>query len=101
MYHILLHTVFESCVSDFEGTLLGVPHGEYAVDVANCRRCLCNDGGLVECEPSQTCQSIRLNPISCEHEGETISHGEQFDVSQISNCNMQFSIQSKVAQKVM
>lgn len=75
--------VFESCVSELGGVLLGVPHGEYAVDAANCRRCLCNDGNLVECEPAQNCENIQSNPVGCEYDGRMTSHGEQFDVGPI------------------
>lgn len=61
--------------------MVGVPHGEYIVDAANCRRCLCDDGSLDECEPSQTCQSIQANPRGCEYNGREIDHGDNFEVS--------------------
>ncbi len=73
--------MFESCTRTVGGTRFGVAHGDYLVDVASCRRCLCDDGSLTECEPAQTCQSIQLNPTSCQYDGNTISHGERFDVS--------------------
>jgi hypothetical protein len=63
-----------------DGVRVGVPHGEFVMDVANCRRCLCNDGSLEECEPAQDCLRIQLNPASCEYEGETITQGGEFDV---------------------
>lgn len=77
--------------------MFGVPHGEYAVDVANCRRCLCNDGEFVECEPSGTCQSIQPNPVSCQYDGETISHGDRFKVSKQIHCNTNINLACLIA----
>lgn len=72
--------MFASCTSEVGGVTLGVPHGEFLVDAANCRRCLCNDGSLEECEPSQTCMSIQLDPVGCEYNGNRFEDGDTFQV---------------------
>ena len=72
--------VFASCISNRGGTFFGVPNGEYIVDVANCRRCLCDDGSLSDCEPSQGCQTIQPDLASCTNGDKIIPHGEKFEV---------------------
>lgn len=80
-YNILCPAVFASCVAEVGGASLGVPHGEYSVDVGTCRRCRCDNGSLIDCGPTQTCRSIQASPSSCTYRNRIIRHGENFEVS--------------------
>ena len=76
--------MFLSCVTNRGGVLFGVPNGKYTVDRDNCRRCLCNGGSLSDCRSSQKCETIQPQPASCTYKGDTIPHGEKFNVCNLS-----------------
>ena len=62
------------------GQLLGVSHGEYFVDVENCRRCLCDNGEATLCEPSATCTALQVLPQDCQYRGQDLQHGDSLQV---------------------
>ena len=75
-----MSVVFDNCITEVGGIVTGAAHGEYIVDSVNCRRCLCNNGSMEDCEASSTCLSILRNPTGCSFNDSIIPHGRKFNV---------------------
>ena len=72
---------FESCTVMIGNEQYEVEHGKTALNLANCSRCLCQDGELQFCESTgNNCETLNASQ-SCTVNNKVIQHGQRFKVS--------------------
>lgn len=77
--------MYEECTVQKGGYMYGIPHGEYIINMAECTRCLCENGQAILCESSAVCRAFSTNiqDTQCDYDGHSYEHGETFDVRKV------------------
>ena len=86
---LLLTVVFKKCSAQLRGSQYKVGHGQYGIDVSDCKRCLCEDGAFNEstCTVGQNCSLFSPNSTKdCYVNEQNIKHQQVFKVDNCNKC---------------